>query len=248
MPSVFKGQPFVQFKDVVAIPDVEHPDVTQIDFASICEQGDVAALERAYDELVKKASEDGKIYADHIIGDAYQQRENTLNQARAEAIKIKQDAQQEGYQQAYQECQAQVSQCIDEMRNGLADLYVQQEMFFDEYAANLASLAMEITGKIIATKIEDDDLVLTEMVKKAVNELRDSEWISVEVSARLPKLAEVLTKELRAKAQDYGTRRIDVTTSDSPMGTCVVQNEDGVVDASVQTQLENLITYFCEIE
>lgn len=248
MPSLFKKNQFVTSKDVIMIPDAPVNNGPRIDFASIFAEGDVGALERAYDNLVKMASEDAKIYSEQVLGDARRQKEDMINQARMESIKIKQQAEMEGFQEASKERNSEISQCIDNMRDGLADLYLKQEMFFDEYAANLAKLSVQVANKVIAGKMQEDDLLLTEMVHKAVNAMKDSDWISVEISDALPRLAETLTKDLRSKTKDYGTSRIDVTTSDSPIGTCIVQNADGVIDASVGTQLENLITYFCEIE
>ena len=72
-------------------------------------------------------------------------------------------------------------------------------------------------------------------------EKKNAEWISVEVSARLPGLVEELKTLLTGRPD---LPRLDVTAAELPPGGCVVHTPEGMVDASVDTQLGNLAALF----
>ena len=53
----------------------------------------------------------------------------------------------------------------------------------------------------------------------------------------LPELAQELRKELQEWTD---ARHVEVTTDQNELGACVVHTPQGIIDASVSTQLDNL--------
>lgn len=78
------------------------------------------------------------------------------------------------------------------------------------------------------------------LVKAAISTVKKSKWITVEISEQMAGLIQKLEQELRSVGDD----KVDVRPIDAPVGVCHVDTPDGVIDASLETQLENLRLYF----
>lgn len=111
--------------------------------------------------------------------------------------------------------------------------------YFEEYAAQLRKLAVEICEKIICQKIEDDDLLMYSVIKSAVKSIRNASWIKAEVSEELSGFIDTLESELRETGQNVEF----VLDSNAEKDTCVINTSDGIVIATLSTQLNNLKTY-----
>ena len=149
------------------------------------------------------------------------------------------------YRIANQE-QSKIAEQIKEVQERIKDaeqeLKTNQEEFFDKYASELRFLALEIAEKIVAQKLECDEKVLFPLVRSAVKTLRDVSWIKVEVSDKLRKVASEL-EEVLAEAKPSQSIELELRR-DADIGTCVVHTAEGVIVASVLTQIENIHNYF----
>ena len=103
------------------------------------------------------------------------------------------------------------------------------------------ALSLEIAQKVLDEAVINDANLMRPLVQKAVASVKNAEWISVEVSARLPGLVEELKTLLTGRPD---LPRLDVTAAELPPGGCVVHTPEGMVDASVDTQLGNLAALF----
>ena len=68
-------------------------------------------------------------------------------------------------------------------------------------------------------------------------QVKNAEWLEVQISQQLPELAQELRKELQEWTD---ARHVEVTTDQNELGACVVHTPQGIIDASVSTQLDNL--------
>ena len=122
----------------------------------------------------------------------------------------------------------------EELLNQLAQ---QQRQYFTRYEKALPDLALEIAGKVMEHAIQTDPLVLEPLVQRAVAQVKNAEWLEVQVSQQLPELAQELRKELQEWTD---ARHVEVTTDQNELGACVVHTPQEIIDASVSTQLDNL--------
>ena len=119
----------------------------------------------------------------------------------------------------------------------LNQLAQQQRQYFIRYEKALPDLALEIAGKVMEHAIQTDPLVLEPLVQRAVAQVKNAEWLEVQISQQLPELAQELRKELQEWTD---ARHVEVTTDQNELGACVVHTPQGIIDASVSTLLDNL--------
>ena len=123
----------------------------------------------------------------------------------------------------------------------MEQLQKDQDQFLRQYQEGLSALSLEIAQKVLDEAVINDANLMRPLVQKAVASVKNAEWISVEVSARLPGLVEELKTLLTGRPD---LPRLDVTAAELPPGGCVVHTPEGMVDASVDTQLGNLAALF----
>lgn len=209
--------------------------------------------EAVSEQLLESEYEKLQIERDAIIKQAQMEAAAILEAARAESQQILDDAQkqaqtvmssamEEGYREGVQAKQAEVEECMLKINQSLAELKINQEDYFDDYASELRFTALEIAEKIVAQKLEVDDRIIIPLVRSAVKTLREVNWIKVEVSDKLRDVASELEAVL-SEAKSSQSIEVELRR-DADVGTCVVHTAEGVIVASVLQQVQNLREYF----
>ena len=248
MPKVFKQNQVICTEGVVRIPDIPDPvpppspDAQEEEILEVQEGQTVERQEAALLDAARSRAEE---ISQKLLQAARAEREKLLEGAQAEAFQIRSQARQEGYQSAYTELKSQIESCLAKVGSMMDRMQNEQEQYFEKYAKELRFLALEIAGKVLDKRIAEDDEELMDLVRQAVSSVKNAEWISVEISENLPGLVSRLSEEFSDKA--YGNK-VEVQTRDIPSGSCIIHTPDGVVDASVETQLENLKGIFSSQE
>lgn len=200
------------------------------------EQKEQAAQKRIR-RLTQEAKEQAEEMAQKVLQSAKNERARIMDQAQADAGRVREEARRTGYDDALAQKRGEIDKKLKELDQLMARLQQDQEKFLRQYEEGLAGLSLEIAQKVLDEAVMADGSLMRPLVQKAVSSVKNAEWISVEVSSRLPGLVEELKKEL-AKRPDLP--RLDVSAADLPPGGCRVETPQGVVDASVSTQLGNL--------
>lgn len=199
---------------------------------------------REAEEILKNARDEAAMILNKASIQAQLDRDHLLEKTAAEMEVVKRQAYEEAYQKGLSEgvrTQAQALQeCMEQLVDGVSRLEGEQAGFMAEYEYNLKWLAWEIASKVLGRKLEEDETELVSLVKMAVASVKNAEWITVEVSEKASSLLESLEKEFRRLGDD----RVDIRGISAPEGTCIIDTPDGLIDASVYSQLENLRIYF----
>lgn len=171
-------------------------------------------------------------------------RQEIIDAARAEAEELKKQAYDNAYSAAYSEAVSskrdEIAASLGEVKISLDGMKSLQAEYFEKYSKKLAEFACEIAGKILAEKIESDELVLEPLVMSVIDRMKSDSWLNVEVSAKLIKLADALKKDLA----DSGLENVEITPAAGEDGLVRVMNETGTIDASISTQIDNLRRVF----
>ena len=176
-----------------------------------------------------------------VLQSAKNERERIMAQAQADAGRLREEARQTGYQEALDQTKQQIQGRLAELDRLMEQLQKDQDHFLRQYQEGLSALSLEIAQKVLDEAVINDANLMRPLVQKAVASVKNAEWISVEVSARLPGLVEELKTLLTGRPD---LPRLDVTAAELPPGGCVVHTPEGMVDASVDTQLGNLAALF----
>ena len=171
--------------------------------------------------------------------EAYAQRDNIVNTARGEAGRIHDQAKMEGYNQGLDQALEDISQDIAGIRAAVDRMGQGLEEFKRQMNERVAGLAFMMAEKILRKKVEYDEAELADMVAGAVLSERDKENITVHIPEDAVGLVEALEKRLEPLRDKMGGV-LRIKTESRPPGFVQVETEEGIVDASLDVQLDNL--------
>ena len=158
---------------------------------------------------------------------------NLISRAREEADAIRESAAKEGYDDGL----AQAQNDIAEFKDSLSIFMGAQQAVFDKIAPEILSISVEIAKKIIKKELTQSPEVILESVKSILKGLSKEETkIMIKVN---PIQVELLKSEVPEMAAMVGLEaKIAMIPDESVMeGGCVVTTTNGVVDATIETQL-----------
>lgn len=238
--------------NVIQIPDMPQPPLEEI-LPQPGEQADVESAEQYAQRIMQnaqdildKAQSDADKISQRMLIHARKERGEILTAAQSEAEELKKQAYTEGYNAGAAQKAADIDTAIQSLTAAIEQLTKAQEEYFTEYSSSLKYLASEIAGKVIQKTVDRDDSVIAEMVKAAVEDIKDTEWVTAEISDKLTNAAPLLEREFQKVRP--GRARVEVKRVDSDKLTVILRTPDGVIDASVPVQLENLNEYFRRID
>lgn len=159
---------------------------------------------------------------------------NLVSRAQEEAEQIKQNAYQDGYNVGLQQAQAD----MEGFRNCLGAFLSSEDRVFSEVAPNILAIAMDIAKKIIKTEVQSDPQILLNTVMDVLRTLSKNEpKITITVNPiQVQYVKDTLPDELKLMGMEA---KLVVLPDENIMeGGCIVQTANGLVDASIESQLE----------
>lgn len=242
MPRVIKQTRVVRSDDVVLIPD-SSPPVPEAVWDSEAPEQETDFLPEPGEVPLRE--EDAGETAERILRSAGAEREKILEQARREADEIRQLAQQAGYEDAYREIQGELTLCMSQIQELLDEMQDRQQQYFWIYKRELKYLAVDIAEKILHRTIEEQDDAMEDLIRHTVLSIKNVDWVTADVSDQLVALVQRMNQEFAT-----GDSRVaaELAAKSVPRDSLVVRTPEGVVDASVPVQLQNLRELFTKLE
>ena len=158
---------------------------------------------------------------------------NLVSRAQEEAVQIKQNAYQEGYNLGLQQAAAE----IESFKNVLGAFMGAEDRVFNEIAPNILELSMSIAKKVIKHEAATDVQVVVDTVMDALRMLSKNEpKIVLRVN---PVQVQYLKDTMPDKIKSIGMEtKLSVLSDESVTeGGCIVQTNNGMIDATVEAQL-----------
>ena len=192
--------------------------------------------------------EQARQQAEQIISQAQAESEQILQIARAEGVTLAEQAKNEGYLEGFSKGFAEATEefknentpkavMIADILEALTDL---QEQTLRENEENMAALAMEVASKILGKAVESDPASVVSMLRAVVEDNKREEYIKITLSPELAAIKAKAGKNVRSLLEALGANVSVVTDSTAAPGTITAETPKGVVDVSIQTQLDNL--------
>ena len=79
---------------------------------------------------------------------------------------------------------------ITELPNMMRTLQQRQQEFFETYENGLTTLSIEIAQKVLGSLIRQQETLLLPLVEQAMSTVKNEEWITVQVSEKMPVLVD----------------------------------------------------------
>ncbi len=158
---------------------------------------------------------------------------NLISRAREEAQSIKEAAAKEGYQDGL----AQSKSDIEDVKNAIGAFMSAKQEVFDFVAPNIMEISFDIAKKIIKKEIQQDPSIILENISKILKGLSKEETkITLRVN---PMQVSMLKTEIPELLNTVGLEaKILIVPDETIMeGGCMVTTTNGVIDATIETQL-----------
>ena len=162
--------------------------------------------------------------ARNILREANERAENHILDALTESETIRNDAYENGREEASQEF----------LENILA-AKEQRFQALNSIERDVLKLSVKIAEKIIGREIEADENVRGEIIMTALRQARQQEMMTVRVNAAdLP-----LVEKMRERIDAFGRARYLDFVADQTIkeGGCLIESASGTIDARLETQL-----------
>lgn len=159
---------------------------------------------------------------------------NLVSRAQEESENIKKSAFEEGYRQGIEKAQSD----LDIFRNQLAQYMNAKQDVFEYIAPDILEISVDIAKKIIKKELESDPQVLLNTIIEVLRSISKSEpKITIRVR---PQSVQFIKDTIPNITYQYGIdSKINIVADPSiEDGGCIFQTNNGIVDASIDTQIE----------
>ena len=159
---------------------------------------------------------------------------NLVSRAQEEAENIKKSAFEEGYRKGME--QANVD--METFRNSFSEFMNAPKNVFEYIAPDILEISVDIAKKIIKKEVESDPQVLVNTIVDVLKTVSKSEpKINIRVK---PQAVQFIKDTVPNITYEYGIdAKVNIIADPSiEEGGCIFQTNNGIVDASIDTQLE----------
>lgn len=158
---------------------------------------------------------------------------NLISRAREEAQNIKEAAAKEGYQEGLLQAKAD----IEDVKNAITSFAGAKQAVFEYIAPDILEISVEIAQKIIKKELQQDPTIILDNIIEILKGLSKEETkITLRVN---PSQVSLLKSEIPNAMSNVGLdAKVLIVPDDAIMeGGCMVITTNGVIDATIETQL-----------
>lgn len=158
---------------------------------------------------------------------------NLISRAREEANMIKEAAAKEGYEAGLQAAKFD----IENIKSSLAEFLNAKQEVYNSIAPDILEISLDIAKKIIKKEMTEDPQILLDNIKDIMRGLsKDETKITLKVN---PSQVAIIKQDVPEVAGSLGLEaKITVLSDENVMeGGCVVTTTNGVIDATIESQL-----------
>lgn len=158
---------------------------------------------------------------------------NLISRAREEAAAIKEAAAKEGYQEGLNTAQSE----INDLRDAIGNFLNAKQAVFDSIAPDILEISLDIAKKIIKKESIEDSSIILENIKEILTGLsKEEKKITLKVN---PAQSAMLKQEIPEVITSMGFEAVVSIVPDETImeGGCVVTTSNGVIDATIESQL-----------
>lgn len=159
---------------------------------------------------------------------------NLISRAREEADSIREAAAKEGYQDGLSAAESD----IQSLRASLDVFFSAKQEIYDEIAPDVLEISLDIAKKIIKREVSENPEILLDNIKSILKGLSKEETkIMLKVN---PSQVAMLKQEMPEAVQTAGLEaKVLIVPDENTMeGGCLITTSNGVIDATLETQLE----------
>ncbi len=158
---------------------------------------------------------------------------NLVSRAREEAQNIKEAAAKEGYQDGLNQAKAD----LEDVKNAITSFLSAKQEVFEYIAPDILEISVDIAKKIIKKELQQDPTIILNNIIEILKGLSKEETkITLRVN---PSQVSLLKAEMPDAVKNVGLdAKVLIVPDETIMeGGCMVTTTNGVIDATIETQL-----------
>jgi flagellar assembly protein FliH len=129
---------------------------------------------------------------------------------------------------------------LKEINNMLHTIEIEKQNIITKFEKEIEKLPIDIAEKIMRQKIELKDGALSRIIESVIKDFKNEEWVKIYISDKDDALKiradKGLIEELKKISDDV---KFEIS-KELKEASCIVETQDRIIDASVETQLKNL--------
>ena len=166
--------------------------------------------------------------------------QNLISRAQEEANAIMENAAKEGFEQGL----ASAKEEILKLNTVIGEFLSAKELALGAVSSEIASLAIKVAEKIIRTEVSCDETIILNIVSEVLKGIgKDETKIIIKTNPADTMIIKENIPQLFPYA-DLSTKIIVIEDKEIEWGSCLVETNNGIIDARFSTQLEILIQAF----
>jgi flagellar assembly protein FliH len=206
----------VQVRNILARLDEDEPAVV------------VAQLPQEADLILHRA----RAKADLLISDTT----TRINELEREAL-------EKGYASGKQAALQDYQQAVEEYRRNSQNLLLQinqlHQKIYEDTEPEIIALALEIAQKLVCRQLEIDPATVVDVARSACMQAKECELVII--YAPPEQLDHLKNRKAEIQAQLYRAQKLEFIADPSiTVGGCRIETEQGYIDATVDTMLEQI--------
>ncbi|SFE39035.1 flagellar assembly protein FliH [Alteribacillus iranensis] len=152
---------------------------------------------------------------------------------------------EEGFEKGRKEGQQTYEEAIEEARHVITKAKKEYEHYLSEAEPVILNLALEVARRIVETSFESSEDLWNQLVKQALEEVKENEEITIYVSPSHYEQTRQIRKELE-KILGHAQELMIFPDSSLSLGSCIIETPYGKVDASLDSQFNEIKSVLME--
>ena len=230
-----------EYEEAVAARDSGNPESSSL----------VMDVEKYREEKIQlmKELEETREEVRRLLEDSRLEAEHMKNQAREEGHEIgEREGYEKGYIDGYEKAQQEVEKTLKkeadelllELRDLIASVEQKKREMLEQYKDDLRDIAISIAEKIIRVSLKSSGDIIKRMIISATEGIMSKEWVKIYISRCDAEMA-VNGDSMLINSISYVSDHIKIIVMENEApGTCILEFPDKVIDASTNTQIENI--------
>lgn len=200
----------------------------------------IASARKTAEDIVNEA----KAEAAKIIEQAHQQGNEIIQQYQQAGEQARNEGYQAGYQQGYTDGQAKLYQDIaSELRkldSLAASAFSVKKEIISSSEEEILKLSVAIAEKIIRHELELNPEIVVNIIKSAINELKDREEVKIIVNPSFANLLMNQSEELKETVN--GLKNLKILEDKSiPADGVIIESGESRIDARLDSQISEIM-------
>lgn len=183
--------------------------------------------------------------ADDIVKKALEQAESIKQETFKSAQKEGYDFGYElGYKEAYEEneekLKTETKHFLDNLQTVIKNVEEEKKDIIKKYCNDLKNIAIAIGEKVIQISLKSSGQIIEKMIISATEKISGKEWAKIYIARCDAELMVEGDIDIMESVSHISENLKVIALDNENPGTCIVELPDEIIDASVNTQIENI--------